>query len=94
MDDIKLALLGNHEAARRLTEAGVLLPCPGCRGEDAKHRAVMACVMIECPCGFMAAGYDLRQPVILEFRSNIEPILLRTNKEDIKMVLPVRIKED
>ena len=21
----------------------------------------MACVMIECPCGFMAAGYDLEE---------------------------------
>lgn len=45
MDDIKLALLGNKEAAKRLTDAGVLLPCPGCRGEDTKHRAVMACVV-------------------------------------------------
>lgn len=61
MDDIKLALLGNKEAAKRLTDAGVLLPCPGCRGEDTKHRAVMACVMIECLCGFMAAGYDLEE---------------------------------
>lgn len=61
MDDIKRALLGDKEAAQRLTEAGALLPCPGCRGEDAKHRAVMACVMIECPCGFMAAGYDLEE---------------------------------
>lgn len=33
MDDIKLALLGDHEAARRLTEAGVLVPCPHC-GSD------------------------------------------------------------
>lgn len=32
MDDIKLALLGDHEAARRLTDAGVLLPCPFCGG--------------------------------------------------------------
>lgn len=61
MDDIKLALLGNKEAAKRLTDAGVLLPCPGCRSEDTKHRAVMACVMIECLCGFMAAGYDLEE---------------------------------
>ena len=30
MDDIMLALLGNQEAARRLTDAGVLLPCPFC----------------------------------------------------------------
>lgn len=42
----------------------------------------------------VSAGESFRQPVILEFRSNVEPILLRTNKEDIKMVLPVRIKED
>lgn len=61
MDDIKLAMLGNKEAAKRLTDVGVLVPCPGCGGENAKHRAVMACVMIECPCGFMAAGYDLEE---------------------------------
>ena len=30
MDDIKLAMLGSKEAAKRLTEAGVLLPCPVC----------------------------------------------------------------
>ena len=27
MDDIKLALLGDKETAKRLTDAGVLLPC-------------------------------------------------------------------
>ena len=32
MDDIKLAMLGNREAAKRLTDAGVLLPCPWCNG--------------------------------------------------------------
>ena len=32
MDDIKLAMLGSKEAARRLTEAGALLPCPFCKG--------------------------------------------------------------
>lgn len=32
MDDIKLALLGDHEAAKRLTEKGVLVPC-ACGGE-------------------------------------------------------------
>lgn len=30
MDDIKRALLGDHEAAKRLTEKGVLLRCPMC----------------------------------------------------------------
>ena len=32
MDDMKRALLGDHEAAKRLSEAGVLLPCPHCKG--------------------------------------------------------------
>ena len=34
MDDIKLALLGDHEAAKRLTDAGVLVPCPWCGSDD------------------------------------------------------------
>ena len=28
--DISAAMLGDHEAAKRLTDAGVLLPCPFC----------------------------------------------------------------
>lgn len=27
MDDVRAALLGDHEAAKRLTDAGVLVPC-------------------------------------------------------------------
>ena len=30
LDDITLALLGDHEAAKRVTERGELLPCPFC----------------------------------------------------------------
>lgn len=33
MTDEKRALLGDHEAAKRLTDAGVLLPCPFCGRE-------------------------------------------------------------
>ena len=33
MTDEKRALLGDHEAAKRLTDAGVLLPCPMCEGQ-------------------------------------------------------------
>ena len=33
MTDEKRALLGDREAAKRLTEQGVLLPCPFCGGE-------------------------------------------------------------
>ena len=32
--DIRLALLGDHEAAKRLTDSGVLVPCPGCGGDN------------------------------------------------------------
>lgn len=33
MTDEKRALLGDHEASKHLTEAGVLLPCPMCGGQ-------------------------------------------------------------
>lgn len=33
MDDVKLALLGSKKAAKRLTEKGVLIPCPMCGGK-------------------------------------------------------------
>lgn len=35
MDDIKLAMLGSKEAAKRLTDAGMLVPCWRC-GVDAE----------------------------------------------------------
>lgn len=31
--DMKRALLGDHKASKRLSEAGVLVPCPFCKGE-------------------------------------------------------------
>lgn len=39
-----------------------------------------------------SVGGTYKSPVILEFRSPLEPVLLRTNENDVKMVLPVRIK--
>ncbi len=50
------ALLGDHEAAKRLTEAGVMLPCPWC-GETPKvhsfqrKKELFAPTYIECGCG-------------------------------------------
>ena len=40
----------------------------------------------------ISCGKSFNQPVILEFRGELSPVILRTNKDDIKMVLPVRIK--
>lgn len=42
----------------------------------------------------VSIGNRFKNPVVLEFRAPNEPILLRTNKGDIKMVLPVRINEE
>lgn len=40
-----------------------------------------------------SAGGAFKQPAILEFRGSIGPITIKTNREDVKMVLPVRIRE-
>lgn len=51
-DDIKIALLGDHEAAKRLTDAGVLVPCPMC-GELPRitREFESGYFWYECPCG-------------------------------------------
>ena len=40
----------------------------------------------------VSVGGTYKSPVILEFRTPLDPVIIRTNKDDIKMVLPVRIK--
>lgn len=40
-----------------------------------------------------SCGNSFRSPVVLEFRSPLEPVILKTNGVDIKMVLPILIKE-
>ena len=41
----------------------------------------------------VSIGGSFKDPVVLEFRNNLTPVILRTNKDDIKMVLPIRIKD-
>lgn len=40
-----------------------------------------------------SVGGAFKQPAILEFRGPIGPITIKTNHEDVKMILPVRIRE-
>lgn len=40
-----------------------------------------------------SVGGAFKQPAILEFRGPIGPITIKTNHEDVKMVMPVRIRE-
>ena len=61
MNEIERALLGDKAAARRLTDAGVLLPCPMCGGEVRLRRVsssyttspttIMDKWTVECPNG-------------------------------------------
>lgn len=41
-----------------------------------------------------ASGASSRKPIIVEFRSPVEPIILRTDRDNPKMVLPVRILKE
>lgn len=40
-----------------------------------------------------SVGGTYKTPVVLEFYSPLEPVVIRTNKHDIKLVLPVRLKD-
>lgn len=40
-----------------------------------------------------SCGKSFKTPVVLEFRTPFDPIILRTNEKDVKMVLPVRLTE-
>ena len=58
-DDVRAAMLGDHEAAKRLTEAGVLLSCPMCGKASVLH-SIDNCktVYAACPaCGLMTRAY-------------------------------------
>ena len=53
MDDVRASMLGDKEAAKRLTEKGVLVPCPGCGGDDLKERYVCGDHFVACQmCGW------------------------------------------
>lgn len=41
----------------------------------------------------VSAGQTFKNPIVLEFWTPTTPVIIRTNTDDIKMVLPVRIKE-
>ena len=50
--DVRAALTGDHEAAERLTEKGVLAPCPFCKGEIRRIIVVMGLNFFKCrKCG-------------------------------------------
>lgn len=64
MDDIKLAMLGNKEATKRLTDAGEMVPCPMCNGESLLNTLRMEAqrknpAVVKCSkCGLETRVYD------------------------------------
>ena len=48
--DIRAAMLGDQDAAKRLTEAEVLVPCPWCGGTP-KVTTFDRWIVYECACG-------------------------------------------
>lgn len=41
----------------------------------------------------VSAGQTFKNPIVLEVWTPTTPVIIRTNTDDIKMVLPIRIKE-
>ena len=49
-------MLGDHEAAKRLTDKGVLVPCPFCGGDVRRVIGVMGLNFFKCKgCGAVAS---------------------------------------
>lgn len=71
MDDVKLALLGDHEASKRLSDAGVLLLCPMCGKASALH-SIDNCktVYAVCfACGLMTRAYKRHEKARLAWNT-------------------------
>lgn len=85
MDDIKRALLGDHEAAKRLTDEGVLVPCPWCNGNKKKetnHSQVGFWVFcIECGADGPTAGNEYEARLAWNTRA---PILSKSELKKLE----------
>ena len=77
------ALLGNHEAAKRLTDAGVLLPCPMCG--DTPHIVGdldKSWLWYECSCGAETGACQAEHEAMLLWNTRA-PIL---SSEEMEML--------
>lgn len=84
MDEIRRALLGDKEAAKRLTEKGVLVPCPRCGKAGVLH-SIDNCKTIyaACPvCGIMTRAYKGHEQARLAWNTRA-PIL---SKREMEMI--------
>lgn len=85
MTDKTRAMLGDHEASKRLTEAGVLLPCPFCNGNaDIEYDTIEPYQFVAyCQnCGVYEGTYDTEKQARLAWNTRA-PIL---NAEEMEML--------
>ena len=86
---IKLAMLGNKEAAERLTDAGVLVPCWRCGGKaevetlNTGGKPIYAVVCKKHYCGAYGAAHHTKQKAIEEWNHR-PPLLTPTQMEALK----------
>lgn len=83
MTDIQRAMLGDHDAAARLTEQGVLIPCPFCRGVNIKSTYVCGEFGYRCgDCGAMAEWHSSEKLALADWNTRA-PIL---SAEEMEMM--------
>lgn len=84
-NDVKRALLGDHEAAKRLTEAGVMVPCPFCNGSaDIEYDTIEPYQFVAyCQnCGVYEGTYDTEKQARLAWNTRA-PILSSEEMEKL-----------
>ena len=65
MTDIQRAMLGDHDAAERLTDQGVAIPCPSCAGADIKSMYACGEFGYRCSdCGTMAEWHSSEKTLL------------------------------
>lgn len=82
MTDMQKSILGDKEAARRLTNAGVLLPCPMCRGEGVlDSELLMGVFWVMCTaCGLQTEAFETEKEARLAWNTRA-PILRGSEME-------------
>lgn len=82
MTDMQKSILGDKEAARRLTNAGVLLPCPMCRGEGVlDSEFLMGVFWVMCTgCGLQTEAFETEKEARLAWNTRA-PILMGSEME-------------
>lgn len=98
MTDKTLALLGDHEAAERVTERGELLPCWRCGGgaelEELKTggKPIYAVVCVNCSCGAYGCAHKTKEEAI-SYWNHRAPVLTPAQLAALRLMEEPRVFE-